>query len=416
MEFRNLTPFAAMQFQMLGLDDKENYVVVMKVGYRLEQDDSGGFRVRVRDDDAVGLSIQDEYRDAVNTSSVTDESDLAPFKPSCDIIINGSACANKSASVLSQYVGVVINNADDVLLLEKKLKVTGNYRFYKNKIMDSWSKTPPEYFNCQPVIWEAAFGGECRINETDDDADSVPKNNCLTDIQKARHPDSENLPLAHSICESNPLGKGFITGWYAGTKHIESYPAPQVTDLRHPFTTQDFASLIAGKADLTASQFQPAGFGFIGRAWQPRRQNAGTYDEAWLHERHPGLPGDFDFHYWNAAPADQQIPYPKLPLSVSLQGFSPQGDICFSLPGHEAFVLLRMDDGMITPREMNLDTVHIDADKLEVNLCWRFLLPVETPVRVIEARYETEPEKLLEKLFGFSIPEHSTIKEVPAHG
>lgn len=416
MEFRNLTPFAAMQFKMLDLEDNENYVVVMKVGYRLEPDASGGFRVRVRDDDAAVLSIQDEYLGNMNISSVIQESDLAPFKPACDIIISGSACADNGSPVLKQTVSVKINNASGHSILEKKLTVNGKRDFLKNKITKQWSLTEPEPFIRQPVIWEAAFGGECRINESDSGADSVPKADRLTDIQKASHPDSENLPLAHSVCENNPVGKGFITPWYARATQADRYPAPQITDPRYPFTAEDFDSLIAGRADLTAKQFQPAGFGFTGRAWLPRRQKAGTYDEAWLKNRHPGLPEDFDFHYWNAAPADQQIPFPTLPLSVALQGFSPDGGIRFSLPAHEAFVLLRMDDGMILPREMNLDTLHIDAGSLDVTLCWRFVLPASVPVRVIEARYETEPEKLLEKLFGFSTPQPLTNTGVPAHG
>lgn len=99
MEFRNLTPFAAMQFKMLDLEDNEIYVVVMKAGYQLEPDDSGGYRVRVCDDDAVRLSVQDEYLGKINTSSVIQESDLAPYKPACDIIVTGSACADNCSPV-----------------------------------------------------------------------------------------------------------------------------------------------------------------------------------------------------------------------------------------------------------------------------------------------------------------------------
>lgn len=416
MEFRNLTPFAAMQFKMLDLEDNENHVVVMKAGFQLEPDDSGGYRVRVRDDDAVRLSVQDEYLGKINTSSVIQESDLAPYKPSCDIIVSGSVYADNCSPVLNQNVSLKINNVSGDSILEKKLTVYGKREFLKNKITKQWSLTEPEPYIRQPVVWEAAFGGECKMNKSDDGADSIPKADQLTDIQKASHPDSENLPLAHSVCENNPLGKGFITPWYAHATQADHYPAPQIIDPRYPLTAEDFESLIAGSADLTEKQFQPAGFGFTGRAWLPRRLKAGTYDEEWLKNRHPGLPEDFDFNYWNAALADQLIPYPQLPLSVVLQGFSPDGELRFSLPAHEAFVLLRMDDGTILPRQMNLDTLHIDTDSLNVTVCWRFLLPASMPVRVIEARYETEPEKLLEKLFGFSMPKPITNTEEPAHG
>ncbi|MFU2318175.1 DUF2169 domain-containing protein [Rahnella sp. PCH160] len=111
MEFRNLTPFAAMQFKMRDREDNENDVIVMKVGYRLEPDESGGYRVRVRDDDTVALNVQDEYLAAVNSSSVIQESDLTPYKPSCDIIISGSACADNCSPVLKQNISIIINNA-----------------------------------------------------------------------------------------------------------------------------------------------------------------------------------------------------------------------------------------------------------------------------------------------------------------
>lgn len=200
MEFRNLTPFAAMQFRMLDREDNENYVIVMKVGYRLESDGRGGYRVRVRDDDAVRLCAQDEYQGAVNKSSVIEESDLSPFKPACDVIINGTACAKELAPVVSKNVNVIINNASGVPLLEKQLNITGKCYFQKNEITNSWSITQPEPFIHQPVIWEAAFGGECRIDEKEDGADSVPKADRLTDIQKVGHPDSEHAPLAHKVC------------------------------------------------------------------------------------------------------------------------------------------------------------------------------------------------------------------------
>ncbi len=69
---------------------------------------------------------------------------------------------------------------------------------------------------------------------------------------------------------------------------------------------------------------RPAGFGILGRAWPPRLQKAGTYDQRWLDQRWPLLPKDFGFAYWNGAPEDQQID-------------SPHGFVRAPLPGHRAF-------------------------------------------------------------------------------
>ena len=45
--------------------------------------------------------------------------------------------------------------------------------------------------------------------------------------------------------------------------------------------------------------------GPLGRHWQARVGFAGRYDDAWLAERFPFLPTDFDERYFQSAPADQ---------------------------------------------------------------------------------------------------------------
>ena len=49
-------------------------------------------------------------------------------------------------------------------------------------------------------------------------------------------------------------------------------------------------------------QVPPMAFGPIGRAWQPRPNYAGTYDQKWLDERFPFLPDDFDERYYQRRP------------------------------------------------------------------------------------------------------------------
>ena len=88
----------------------------------------------------------------------------------------------------------------------------------------------------------------------------------------------------------------------------------------------------------------------MGQSWQPRLAKAGTYDQRWLDTRHPGLPKDFDFSYWNGAPEDQQIPYPAPGLRFELKGLHPQGVISGQIPAHQAVVLLRMVDGALVPQ------------------------------------------------------------------
>jgi hypothetical protein len=394
MEFRNLTPFAAMQYAMLDASDEEKHVVVMKVGYQLQPTGRGGYQLRVRDEDAVPLCFEDEFSDKVNASSVLQESDLAPFKPVCDVIINATAWSAQRHPCAEIPVSIEIKNAEGASLLTRKLMVAGEHYFEQHVLTGKWSLSPPESFVSYPLRWEGAFGGESRLDKHEKITGEMDRAALLTAEQQARHPQAPNAPLAHQACAHNPSGLGFITPWYARAKQPTRYPAPRIFDPQHPLTAEDFTAQIAGNADLNSPCFHPVGLGTLGRAWQPRLALAGSYDEEWLATRHPFLPADFDFSYWNCAPAEQQIPYPTLPLSVSLEGVSPDGPLHFSIPEHVAFVLLRMEKGIWLPQRMQIDTLHIDSERREVTVCWRCLISATPPVRVMEARFETDPQKL----------------------
>ncbi|MEX9791896.1 DUF2169 domain-containing protein [Morganella morganii] len=92
MEFRNLTPFSVMNYKMLDTDDIEHHVIAMKVGYELVSGgNNGDYTPRLLTDFA--LVSEDQFTGNLNTSSVLIESDLAPFKPRCDVLVNGIAYA-----------------------------------------------------------------------------------------------------------------------------------------------------------------------------------------------------------------------------------------------------------------------------------------------------------------------------------
>ncbi len=146
----------------------------------------------------------------------------------------------------------------------------------------------------------------------------------------------------------------------------------------------------------SAYQYKPAGLGVTGRAWAPRLQNASTYDEAWLKKLWPYLPKDFDFRYWNGAPADQQISWPSSDLRLDLMNLAApehtfSGRLSARLPGHRAVFALRYASGATMPVTTHLDTVLIDAEEMQVMLTWRAVFPRTPEVRVCEARFETDP-------------------------
>ncbi|AUT95560.1 DUF2169 domain-containing protein [Citrobacter freundii] len=390
MEFRNLTPFSVMQYAMDDKHNERHCVVAMKTGFRLIQDVEGQWLAQLMENPVLPLCMEDEYAGEINKSPVLRESDLAPLKPACDIIVNGTVYAPDNIAVPEMTAGLLMRSSTGEVLIDKKLRITGP-RFYRQQpLTGQWYETEPEPFTSLQLNYHYAFGGECRIEADSDYADRIPEENRLTDEQRREHPEPDNPPLAHMACPVNPLGLGYTQAWYLRACELREVEAPRIIAMNSPFTLKQFTDCLNGNGDWFAPEYQPAGFGVIGRAWLPRLPLAGTYDQEWLETQHPDLPDDFDFNYWNCAPDDQRIPFPLPGGEFVLTGFRPEGDIRFSLPAHEGRLLIRAMSGHRLPLPMLLDTLEINTDTLTVALTWRFLLPGNTPpVRVLEARYRT---------------------------
>ncbi|GGU75760.1 hypothetical protein GCM10009504_36200 [Pseudomonas laurentiana] len=435
MEFRNLTPFHALCFSALDLHDVEHSIIAMKVAYRLRPmtQAPGTFNAEVMDSDPISLTYADDYYGEEGQSSVRAESDLVPFKPRCDVLVMGHAHAPFGQPTACWEAGVRLSiPARPVVhaplppgeclteqqlrdgqaarehaarqhrdaptrqvLLEKHLRFTGPRHFRRGLL--GWQLSEPEPALRVPLRWEHAFGGS-----------SVVKN--------PEHAHDQTAPayLLNEVCFSNPLGCGWIEkrheqlAWQLDTS-LHQLPAPQIEHLSdpierlsigdHPSATLDARQI----AQVAATyRYTPAGFGIVGRAWAPRLVLAGTYDETWMRERWPSPPKDFDFGYWNAAPADQQIPFAPPDLQIELfnliaPALSRNGRACIELPGHRPFVLLRLRSGALLPLPLLTDTLCIDTDALTVSLTHRISLPLTDTIRVAEVRFEVNPKAPLIK-------------------
>lgn len=387
MEFRNLTPFSVMEYAMDDKHNERHRVVAMKTGFRLVQDENGQWQAQLMENPPLPLCVEDEYSGEMNASPVLRESDLAPLKPACDIIINGTAYTPDGVAAPEMMASVLMRSASGDVLLDKRLRVTGKRFYQRQALTGQWYETEPEPFTSLPLDYRYAFGGECRIESDSKFAGRIPEEYHLTEDQRREHPDQANPPLAHMACPVNPLGLGYMQPWYLRASEAEQVEAPRIIAMDSQFTLQHFTACLDGKVDWFVPEFQPAGFGVVGRAWWPRLLLAGTYDQEWLKNRHPGLPDDFNPSYWNCAPRDQQIPFPAPGIKITLQGLHPDGEMTFSLPANRAGILLRMNTGEMVPQMMWTDTLLIDTDTLTVAQTWRYVLPANAPVRVMEARY-----------------------------
>lgn len=194
----------------------------------------------------------------------------------------------------------------------------------------------PLPFECMPLVYERSFGGEPR----------------------------------------NPVGRGL----YASAREALEQPLPNLEDPH---------KLIERTSDRPA----PVGLGPVARGWEPRRLQAGTYDEAWVESRAPLWPLDFDLRFFHAAaPGLIASPWLKGGEPVVLTGLSPDGQIAFPLPHHRLSVkaVFRHREER---RHMVLDAVHLEPDEQALTLFWRAAIPAHRELvdHVYTVLREVEP-------------------------
>jgi hypothetical protein len=136
----------------------------------------------------------------------------------------------------------------------------------------------------------------------------------------------------------------------------------------------------------------PVSFGPIARSWQPRLGFAGTYDEAWVEQRAPLWPHDFDPRFFHAAsPGLVASPGLKGGEPVVLAGFSPEGQIAFPLPRHRLMVK-SLFHTRTDRRELMLDAVQIEPDDRALTIIWRAAIPAHRELTQHEYSFVRELE------------------------
>ena len=397
MEFHNLTPFQSLAYNTINTHDEELHTVALKVAYTLAPGGAGGLthHCEVAPKHAAGkLLVSDAFDGEMNRSSPRAESDVAAFKPRCDVVVRATAHApgGRPAPRWPTHLRV---SSREAVLIDKIVEVCGPRWFVRER--DRWSLTESEPVASVPVRWERAFGGRSFVANPDS-TESRPLD-----------------PLLHEVCASNPVGCGWVEARYVDTLRRIDAPIPErlaapqlerpdarITSLvvaehpNHGLNAKEMAEHAAGYGHT------PAGFGLVGRAWAPRLAKAGTIDDAWVRDRHPFLPDDFSFAYWNAAPEDQQIAYPAQGLRVELLNLtapehSAEGYVAFELPPHRGFVMAWMG-GLPVPVPAVIDTVTVDAEAMTVSCVWRVLISRALGVTKLEARFEVDPTAPLLKL------------------
>lgn len=380
MQLLNHTPFPTITFSAKDLHGQPSQVLVIRATYDITADG----RLAVSDKQTP-IVLTDEYFGEMNRSSVRQESDLVPFKPKCDVIVNATAHAPGGVPVSAFHVGITIAGAEintsgtRAPVLEKKLLVTGP-RFWEKSQRGQWLlSSPTALIAALPLRYEQAFGGQCRIDHSDPAAGTVGQEYRLTVEQRASHPDGpDGAPLAHAACESNPLGMGFVTEWYLAAKKMGTVPVPHIV---HPLHGPH----------PPGSWSEPQGFGIIAKSWRQRRQLAGTFDAAWLEQCWPDMPRDFDPAYWNGAHPDLQIPHLAGGEQVTLTNLTAAGTLRFNLPEQSPMVQVTYQNGQSRCVAALLDTLIIDGDAMVVSSVWRAAIPFPEALLFVKTEVVAEP-------------------------
>jgi len=337
----NLTGYGAATLPSIGKDGHDLVLAVTAGRYRLPHPAAPPEQPLDLDDDQPEPPLGDVYCGPPGRSGLRIEGQTAFGRPATDILLAGHARALRDEPVTSLTVTVSVGAC------AQRAIVVGD-RIWESRLAgDAVTLSPPQPFVAMPLVWERAFGGSIY-----DDTGQLIANE-----------------------PRNPVGRGFFRDGTAAVGQL----LPNVEDPRTP---------ILGPEDRPA----PMGFGPIARWWEPRASYAGTYDEAWMRERLPVWPEDFDERFLCAAPAPLQArPHLRGGEWVHLEGLHREGAMHFRLPAPRLVVRFRFN-GHDVRRAMIMDALIIEPDTGHITLIHRAAAPAaptmsahrETVIRQIQ--------------------------------
>lgn len=311
MKIENDTPLPAFAVPGLGPQDRAIVTIVVKGTFDLVPGDAAQLAAQ-----QAPIAFADEVVEIPGGVLPRLDSDVAPFKPRADVILLGRACApgGKPASHVDVRFRVGRHS--------KTLRVFGAREWKPGGLGREPRISEPEAFRECELSWTYGYGGGASL--------------------------------------ANPPGIGWIhENPKIRKKDIEGQPLPRI---------EDPTNLIESWQDRPA----PAGFGTVGRGWEPRLSYLGTYDERWKSERSPLPPRDFDFAFHNAAPEDQQLEFLRGDETFAIVNATADGRLDGALPATRPLVTLRR--GSATTDEgvaMKIDTAIFEPDAKRLTLLWR---------------------------------------------
>jgi hypothetical protein len=320
MNFNNASGLPGAWTMGFQRDGRETLIVIAKATYRMPAQGEPACLAP----EQLPLIEADQFTGEPGFSAPLFETDFAHVKPACDVLLNGTAYAPDGRRVTHLHVGLRVGP------MLKQFAVVGP-RVWQRRVGGTRA-SDPGFFNALPLSYDVAFGGTDRTEEAAG----------RTDMYLA-----------------NPVGLGY----WRHASNVEGQPLPHTEQIGAPVNDP-------------CGRFAPMAFSPLGRPWLPRCKFAGTYDQAWLENIAPMWPDDFDARYFQAAPADQIIPYPAGGETVTLVNLTRDGHRQFTLPTKRMPVTFIPYRGRDVTQEALLDTIVLTPDTGSFTLTWRAILPL----------------------------------------
>jgi len=319
----NQTPFSAERSWSRDTDGVHDWVIAVKGTFYVMKDG----RLELAEFQPPPL-LAAEYNGDDGESSLKYDAEVAPSKPTTDIVLNGTAYAPEGRPSPDFMVGMRVGP------VRKQIRVVGN-RFWKRGTL-GLEPTLVEPVAAVPIVYERAYGG---FDQTDPD------------------------PAKQKIDARNPVGCGVVSK----SAHHEG---KMLANFEYP-----------GGSSKTSG---PAGFGAIAPHWSPRREFLGTYDEIWEKERLPLLPTDWDPRSLLCSPADQRpAQHLRGGEPVELINLTREGRLAFNLPRVHLSFATKID-GRTEYTSGQVATVIIEPDASRLIMVWQTSLKCHTDIDYLD--------------------------------
>lgn len=308
MSFVNNTRCAAIDVPMPDPAGREMVIAIVKATFDVLDDGRC-----VPAEHAAPIRMNDvphNERDA--DGSLRYPTDVCIEKRGTDVIVVGEAVSKVPVTSLDLAV--------KVRTVTVPLRVHGERVFYQG--LTDIVIGPAAPFERKPVVYEKAYGG-------------MSEDRTVVELR-------------------NPAGVGVAKR----KADLVDRPAPQIEHPARPHTSASDAH-------------PPAGWGAIRTHWSPRRDHAGTFDEAWGETRLPLMPADFDVRHNNAAHPSLLFEDALVPGDeIAVLGMSLSGLFAFALPRLPVIMRARFDRSGTQVVRPAIDTVLVEpgARRFEVTM------------------------------------------------